>query len=210
MSWKAPWVLALSLFLAGAVRAEIYEWRDGAGSRHFTNLIEQVPAEHRNNPTVIVRELIRAEANDLPLPPAGAQAEGERPRQAMLIYDRAGEPSDYSAGLRDGIALASDPGQPVSLTINGPLAVANSDALASDATYPVDEFYYPFVTTSFDRGRSRHRTLRMLLQDQFQLDRDGPYLYERINPVGLGPRLQPFLARGLPYRVPPGHRVLFR
>jgi hypothetical protein len=127
-----------------------------------------------------------------------------------MVYDRAESANDYSAGLREGLALAEHRSQqPVSVTFNGPLAVANSESHSNDATYPLDD-YYPFVTTSFDRGRSRHRTLRMLLQDQFQLDRDGPYVYERINPIGLGPRLQPLLARGLPNRIPPGHRVLFR
>jgi hypothetical protein len=209
MAWWMFCIPALSLFLAGALQAEIYEWRDGAGSRHFTNTIDQVPAEQRNNLKVIVRELTRSEAKEAPLAAAAPEPEVEHPREALLIYDRAGMASDYSAGLRDGLALAGDGGQPVSLTINGPLAIANSEALATEATYPLD-WYYPFVTTSFDRGRSRHRTLRMLLQDQFQLDRDGPYLYERLNPIGLGPRLQPFLARGLPHRVPPGRRVLFR
>ena len=200
---------ALPLILAGVVQAEIYEWRDDAGSRHFTNIIDQVPAEQRNNPTVVVRETRQSAASELTLPSASQPPEAELPREALVIYDRARSPSDYSEGLRDGLALAEDRVQPVSFTINGPLAVANSESLAGDTTYPFDD-YYPFVTTSFDRGRSRHRTLRMLLQDQFQLDRDGPYLYERVNPIGLGPRLQPFLARGLPYRLPPGHRVLFR
>jgi Domain of unknown function (DUF4124) len=203
------YVPALSVMLVGAVQAEIYEWRDGAGNRHFTNVIDQVPAEQRNNPKVLVREVIRSAADELALPSAAQAPGAELPREALVIYDRAGAAGDYSAGLRDGLALAEDRGQPVSVTINGPLAVANSESLASDAAYPVDD-YYPFVTTSFDRGRSRHRTLRMLLQDQFQLDRDGPYVYERINPIGLGPHLQPFLARGLPNRIPPGHRVLFR
>jgi hypothetical protein len=199
----------MSLLLAGAVRAEIYEWRDDAGSRHFTNLIDSVPAEQRNDPKVIVREAKRSDAGEPALPSTPEPPQSVPPREALVIYDRSGAPSDYSAGLRDGLALAAGGGQPVSFTINGPLGVANSEAFASGAAYPVDD-YYPFVTTSFDRGRSRHRTLRMLLQDQFQLDRDGPYLYERINPIGLGPRLQPFLARGLPHRIPPGHRVLFR
>lgn len=199
----------MSLILVSGVRAEIYEWRDDAGSRHFTNVIDSVPAEQRNDPKVIVRETKRPATNELALPSSPQPSESAPPPQAMVIYDRSRVRSDYSAGLQDGLALSAERGQPVTFTINGPLAVASSEAYASGETYPVDE-YYPFVTTSFDRGRSRHRTLRMLLQDQFQLDRDGPYLYERLNPIGLGPRLQPFLARGLPHRVPPGHRVLFR
>jgi hypothetical protein len=200
----------VSLLLASGVPAQIYEWRDDAGSRHFTNLIDEVPVEQRTNPKVLVREIRRADGSDLVVPPAPAPPETERPREALMVYDRAESANDYSAGLREGLALAEHRSQqPVSVTFNGPLAVANSESHSNDATYPLDD-YYPFVTTSFDRGRSRHRTLRMLLQDQFQLDRDGPYVYERINPIGLGPRLQPLLARGLPNRIPPGHRVLFR
>jgi hypothetical protein len=68
-------------------------------------------------------------------------------------------------------------------------------------TSPYPYFYpeYPLVTTSFDRGRSRHLTLRMLLQDQFQLDRDGPYVYQRSLPPPRGPNLRVVLPRGLPH-----------
>ena len=86
--------------------------------------------------------------------------------------------------------------------INGPLAVATSRVAESSRratawSYPPAPWYYPFVTTSFDRGRSRHQTLRMLLQDQFQIDRDGPYAYDRWDEPGLGPALAPVPHRGL-------------
>ena len=77
-------------------------------------------------------------------------------------------------------------------------------------SYPPGFGYYPFVTTSFDRGRSRHQTLRMLLQDQFQLDRDGPYAYDRWDEPGLGPALAPFLNRGLPFPIQQYGRVIYR
>jgi hypothetical protein len=208
--WRWTFYLpAFFLVFANEVRAEIWEWQDEAGSRHFTNLIDEVPSDQRNNPRVIVRETKRTEENESSVSPAPPPVVVPQ-REALVIYDRSWDSDEYSAGLREGLSLVADRDEPVNVTINGPLSVANSEAYAADADYPVDPYYYPFVTTSFDRGRSRHRTLRMLLQDQFQLDRDGPYLYERINPIGLGPRLQPFLARGLPHRIPPGHRVLFR
>jgi hypothetical protein len=50
----------------------------------------------------------------------------------------------------------------------------------------------------------------MLLQDQFQIDRDGPYAYDRWNQPGLGPALAPFLSRGLPYGVGQYGRVIYR
>ena len=69
----------------------------------------------------------------------------------------------------------------------------------------------PLVTTGFDRGRSRHLTLRLLLQDQFAIDREGPYGYVERFPPPLGPRLAPFMRRGLPsYTVPYGGLVVTR
>jgi hypothetical protein len=103
----------------------------------------------------------------------------------------------YVQGVRDGLALAGLEVAPepaaAPLAINGPLAVATANNAQFPFGYPLE---YPLVTTSFDRGRSRHLTLRMLLQDQFQLDRDGPYVYYP-GPPGLGPNLHPVLPRGL-------------
>ena len=111
----AAWMFcipALFLLLAGTAQAEIYEWRDAVGSRHFTNSVDEVPAEQRNTMRVIVREPIRTEVN-VPVPaPATTASEEEPPRQAMLVYDRAATTSDYAAGLRDGLALAAGGGQP--------------------------------------------------------------------------------------------------
>jgi len=59
-------------------------------------------------------------------------------------------------------------------------------------------------------GRSRHQTLRMLLQDQFAIDRAGPYAYNRWDRPGVGPALAPFLPRGLPLPVQQYGRVLYR
>jgi len=207
---RSVFYLAASfLLLSNGAGAEIYEWHDESGSRHFTNLIDEVPADQRNNPRIIVRESKR-DGGDAPEVSSSSPAPAEERREAVVVSNRSRHVRDYSAGLRDGLRLLADRDDAVNVTVNGPLGVASSESYSVDADYHVDSYYYPFVTTSFDRGRSRHRTLRMLLQDQFQLDRDGPYLYERINPIGLGPRLQPFLARGLPHRIPPGHRVLFR
>jgi hypothetical protein len=131
------------------------------------------------------------------------------PLEAQVVYDEQAVRRAYEAGLRDGLDYSSrgGPASYPSVQINGPLAVADAHAVdAGGYGYP---YYEPFITSSFDRGRSRHLTLRMLLQDQFQLDRDGPFLHERL-PTGTGPSFRVFLPRGLSERVPVGNRVLYR
>ena len=189
--------------------AEIYEWRDASGDRHFTNSKDAVPADRQSSARVLVVERAPAAVvvTQEAVEPARPQPIVEE-RRAQVVYDRADVEEAYAAGLRDALETertVQPPPPPVQ--IYGPLAVANANV---DSGYGDFAPYYPLVTTSFDRGRSRHLTLRMLLQDQFQLDRDGPFVYQRLNPVGLGPGLHPFLPRGLTGRVPPGSRVLFR
>jgi Domain of unknown function (DUF4124) len=202
---SARWILVLALIvLAGEARAEIYEWRDSSGSRHFTNNKESLPLEQRAAARVFVAEPPPSS------PVAAAEpAAAEAPREAQVVYDELATRRAYAAGLRDGLALVSGTQPPATagVQINGPLAIAS--ARTADSAYGVPLSYGPFVTSSFDRGRSRHLTLRMLLQDQFQLDRDGPFLHERL-PSGIGPSFQVFLPRGLSERVPVGNRVLYR
>ncbi len=213
MRWRSLAVAVGLLLTAGVARAEIYEWTDAAGARHFTNVKEALPADQRDTARVLISE---PEMPAAPSAPMAAPSSSAPPAEAEVVYDRAGWQQMYAAGVRAGLALADGAAGSGGggVQINGPLAVASARSEASRPSgYPFPYYpdYYPFVTTSFDRGRSRHLTLRMLLQDQFQLDRDGPFLYERIPPVGLGPNLQGILPRGLPSHVTPyGARVLFR
>ncbi|HVN87555.1 MAG TPA: hypothetical protein VMW17_22190 [Candidatus Binatia bacterium] len=190
-------VLGLLIPLVG-VRADIVEWQDAEGVRHFTNSKEEVPGGERAR-VVIAERPAPATGVVSDAPPAPGIAES--PKQAQVVYDYSLLTDAYAQGVVAGLALARDTG---STTINQPIAL--SGARGGDD----GRFFYspPLVTTSFDRGRSRHLTLRMLLEDQFQLDRDGPYVVERL-PPGLGPNLNPFLPRGLPYGYPVGGRVLF-
>ena len=197
-------VLSLVLALVGAraVRADIFEWQDADGVRHFTNSKDDVPSTE--SPQVVVAErTVPASSNAVAPPPAAA---ADPPREAQVIYDTNQLSDAYLEGLQQGLALAHGGGSS-GVTINGPLAIAGGGSSGSSWN-PYYASYYPLVTTSFDHGRSRHRTLRMLLQDQFQIDRDGPFAVERI-PPGLGPNLSPFLPRGLPGGFPMGQRVLF-
>ena len=217
---KHQWVaLPLSFMLALPAAAEIYEWRDSDGNRHFTNSMIQVPAEQQGAVRVIVAEPPLAEERSRALekaaPPCTSPA--AQPPQAETVYDYSGYREAYAAGLEDAlVVLATErhAGRSGTVQINGPLAVNNTNAggYGGFGGFGAFPWYYPFVTTGFDRGRSRFLTMRLLLQDQFQLDRNGPFAFERFPQIGIGPGLDPFLPRGLnpPHAPVYGGRVLFR
>jgi hypothetical protein len=195
--------LLIGLTWARVSSAQIYEWRDSDGSRHFTTDVEDLPLDQRQNPQVVVRQ--SAWGTDT-APVAADPAESRRRSEAQVVYD----PS-YRARRGASAPVAANEG----VYIQGPLAVASVELaqLGADGAYPVPVAVVPvaalpLVTTSFDRGRSRHQTLRMLLQDQFQVDRDGPFLYERLG--GATPRFRSFLPRGLPHDGSRWGRVVSR
>jgi Domain of unknown function (DUF4124) len=194
----------LTLLSATVAEAQIYQWRDSSGARHFTNKAEGIPESARGTSTVFVPQgvIVTEEAPQ-------KEPTSTAPGSAQVVYDMAGLRRIYEQGFEDGLGVAGRGGDvrvDSGLHIQGPLAIASAES-SQPAFVPLE---YPLVTTSFDRGRSRHLTLRMLLQDQFQLDRDGPFLYQRMNPIGMGPALSPFLPRGLPHGFSVGQRVLFR
>jgi len=206
-----------------ATAADILEWRDASGARHFTNQRETVPAAHRGSAEVLIVDVPRLDppaAARAPLPPAAPpQLAPTEPDERYLAGLRAGMRlgADTDAGGSGGGAAEGGAAAGGSVEINGPLAVTTvhvSDPAADGAWFPGAygdwSGYLSLVTTSFDRGRSRHQTLRMLLQDQFQRDRDGPYAYDRWTQPGLGPALSPVLPRGLPPAVRQYGRVIYR
>jgi hypothetical protein len=152
------------------------------------------------------------EAAIAPQPSRRESDRPERRRLAQVVYDRPEVSEEYVRGFTEGVTYARGDTTVGNVNIQGPLAVARADASAPYVA--VDPYYvdhYPFVTTAFDRGRSRHQTLRMLLQDQFQLDRSWTYLYPvRLLPPRLGVDLSPLHPRGLPRRFPREARVIRR
>ena len=214
------WVVLVALLLcwSGIARADIIEWQDADGVRHYTNLKGEVPKEQAGSARVVVDELARQSmANEVepPKPPAAPPAEPRR--EAEVVYDRSRLSEAYLRGLERGLATAgviAGGGGGGGVQINGPLAIAKgaSPTPYSDYYWPG---YYPFVTTSFDRGRSRHLTLRLLLQDQFAIDRAAPFVFDErlVPPFGAPPLsvdLNPFLPRGLPHGFPVDTRVITR
>src|SRR5512139_3930458 len=203
---------------AATAFADILEWQDSNGVRHYTNLQSEVPKEQQHAVRVVVDELARQPT----APTQGAAAAEPAPRtegaedarQAQVVFDRSESARAYVAGLERGLELGQALNSGGSVGIRGPLAVSNATTVQPYSGY-LAPAGYPLITTSFDRGRSRHLTLRMLLQDQFALDQEGPYIYEQryLPPFGhppLGVGLSPFLPRGLPHGVPPNLRVITR
>jgi hypothetical protein len=209
-------VLVMVLLLAGTTaRADIYEWRDSSGARHFTNSMDGVPAAYQANAHVLIADWAHPAVAAAPAAPHPAPVDGPPP-EAQVVTEAGGWNDGFEAGVRAAaieLGGGGGAGGTGTVQINGPLAVAsvrNSDSAGYPGFYPPWPWYYPFVTTGFDRGRSRHQTLRMLLQDQFQLDRDGPFAYQRWDQPGLGPALAPFLSRGLPNGFSQYGRVIYR
>jgi hypothetical protein len=205
-------VIAALTLLASVARADIYEWSDASGARHFTNDKRGVPAEYQD----VARLFVSDWSHPAESAPVAESPPAEQPPQAQVATDLSGLEQAYAAGLRDALQLTGGAGGGGGgVQINGPLAVASTRPAQNYGGYPMGLYppwpwYYPFVTTGFDGGRSRHQTLRMLLQDQFAIDRDGPFAYERWDQPGIGPALAPFLPRGLPYGVGQFGRVIFR
>ena len=237
-----PAVFALSLlvslmhFSPDFVSAQIYEWRDEGGARHFTNDIEDVPEALREDTRVVVRAPRRvapiesdtgervggkavaepAEVADLAGEERVATADRDsrrdstsfrsEPRMAQVVYDRSYQWSRSGSRSAQAAVQPQPVVQDVHVSISGPLSVSEV-VVAPEFTAPFGPVYQPYgynyypydgprVATSFDRGRSRHRTVRMRLQEQFHYDRNGPSLYVR-GPVPRGPRFSARLPRGL-------------
>jgi hypothetical protein len=161
----------------------------------------EVPPAYRQTAQVVVSEQTRrapaAESTEA-FAAAVRREEAEPVRTATVVHDWPAAAEVYLAGLERGLQLGRAMRGGGDVNISGPLAVASSTGAVSPFAYWAPTAY-PLVTTSFDRGRSRHRTLRMLLQDQFAIDQEGPYVFDeelRAAPLGVG--LNPFLPRGLP------------
>ncbi len=216
----------LIALVGSPLEAQIYEWRDASGSRNYTNDIEDVPEALRDAARVVVRApkavapaLEAVASSPEPVKVAnvdpdreGRRAERERRRAEMARWRAEREQLRIEREAAKGAQVVYDdsfrftrqepaPAPPqVNINIEGPLSV--SQVIVPQPQPPVyvdpayDLVYEPYVSTAFDRGRFRHRTVRMRLQDQFQYDRNGPSLY-LAGPIPLGPRFQAKLPRGV-------------
>jgi hypothetical protein len=207
-------ILTVILVASSPAAADIYMWRDGQGVKHYTNERELVPADE--SASLVLHEPARS-VEETASRADSAERERIRAREAEISFDEQAVASAYAEGYQRALVSAQQQVQapPVNVQIIGPMVAAS----AVGGTGGGDGYgYYPswldynspaLLTTSFDRGRSRHLTLRMLMQDQFAIDRAGPYLIvDRFPPRG--PNLTTVMPRGLPWFVRPGSGVVDR
>lgn len=196
---KYPVVIAILLSWMGTAGADIIEWQDTDGVRHYTNLKAEVPKEQEGSTRVVVDELARQSAGASSSPVvAEPAAEPVTPRHDSEVVDDPSQMIDaYVRGLQQGLDVAGliaagDRGGGVQ--INGPLAVTqvtNPAPYASPAPY-YDGFYpgyypfgyYPFgyygvVGTPFHRGHARHRGLPRQRQFQSITEREAVFLFHQ-------------------------------
>lgn len=149
-TWIA-WVLFASALLARPSTGQVYAWRDEHGVTHFTNLREEIPEAQRASAREVVSALWSQGTS-----PAQAETEGkpEANAGARVVVVPPPLPQPRAEGWpREERAAA--------VNIQGPLAVAIAQPSAPPVAWPAI-VAAPFVTTAFDFGHSRHRTLRLL------------------------------------------------
>lgn len=199
-------VLVVLLAVPAVARGDVFMWRDGDGVTHFTNSRKLIPEG------AVARVLFEEEPAAVraePAPPPAEVASEAAPAGPVVVYDQSALEAAFAEGWRHGMAaLHEESREPrIDIRIGGPVMAGGAQGLTVVAPDAYGWGYPSLVTTSFDRGRSRHLTLRLLMQDQFALDRGGPYRYiDRIPPRG--PNLAAFLPRGLPMTARPGPRVI--
>lgn len=155
------WMFAL-VFMAAPATAQIYEWRDSSGDRHFTNDLEDVPEALRDEARIVVRASPVAAAVDVetdePETTEGAAQTTRRrdevapPRQAQLIYDHSFRFARPSAPQYE----AAPPAPPVQVNIAGPLAVSQV-IVPESPPVPIDYFYGSRIPLGYRPNPSQPR-----------------------------------------------------
>jgi hypothetical protein len=147
--------LAVSASVATAARADILEWQDPDGVRHYTNLKDEVPPDQPSR--VVVDERARQPQASAVTPaaeekPQGSTGEQAEPRRdTAAAEDRADAAHAYVEGLENGLELARSVNAGGNTYISGPLVVTTSGSTPSDSApwysgyYPPSTGYYPFV-----------------------------------------------------------------
>ncbi len=152
---KAFLPLVLLGFVAATARADIFAWKDDQGIRHFTNVLEDVPAEFRGDARIVARER-GTTAPDTP--------EDTTPRQAQVVYDPTRLRQVYAEGVADGRREGERNARrerPPTLQVVSPITIANVPIIPTYPPYIAPECLEPFGTVGFDHGRLRHRTWRL-------------------------------------------------
>ncbi len=192
VTWIA--MVALLCVARGSALADIFEWRDAQGVRHFTNIAEDIPAEFRSDTKIVARE--RGEVVAASAPRQGhADGATSPPQQAQVVYDQRRLASVYQAGvdrgLREAQRASARAAKPVQVV--APLAIASVPARPAYFPYLPPPCERPFLANGFDQGRLRYQTWRLHLDDC-----RSPLWYGPV-PGALDPRF-------LPLRIVPRNR----
>lgn len=167
------WWIGILLWLAAApVGAQIWGWQDAEGVRRFTNQRESIPEEYRDQAKVLVRKVDEPADVSPPAAPKeqGGAAAKPAPRMAQVVYDEPPPSTDYLQGVADGMQRSQRRLDLDLERLTTPAVVVLPPINLPPSYYP-QPIYSPWITTPFDGGRTRHRTLRMALQDQLNEER---------------------------------------
>jgi len=168
-------LMAVLAYPFASVKAQIYEWVDDAGDRHFDNSLEQVPEAHRAEAHVVLPAAPPGAAETNPdtsaATPAGSNADqGQRDNSYESGWD-----VGYNAGWEAGYRAAADEA-PV-CTSQPPTVVLQSQppVVVNVPTYdPSGAYYRPYdnsVAMGFDDGASTGLTTRNQIQQQRAIER---------------------------------------
>jgi len=164
--------VTVSTLVATAARADILEWQDAEGVRHYTNLKDEVPPEQPSRVVVDERARQPQASPAAPAaeekPQASARELAEPRRDTAVADDRAEASHAYLEGLENGLELARSVNAGGSAYVSGPLVVTISGSTPSEVYsppwysgyypfstgyYPFVSGYYPLVTTAVGRHR---------------------------------------------------------
>jgi len=157
------------------VRAEIYEWTDDSGARHFDTSLQRVPEERRDEARVVVGAVtpgsVAAPADaGAPNPPSNADqnAHDDAFASGWDAGFRAGWESGYRASAENQPECAAQPG--VVVMESRPPVVVNVPSYDPSGLYYRPP-YNGVVTMPFDDGGSFGLTSRNQIQAQRALER---------------------------------------
>lgn len=180
MPVQATFLIVFVGLWASVACGEIYLWQDPAGVRHFTNVREEIPAEYRERVQVVVSS-VWLPKEEFRVEDKACEQEPSRQAQVVVVPER----------KRAAARVATLPTRPIivqggNVTIEGPLATAFAPSTVNWTGWLAT----PLVTTAFDRGRSRHLTLRQLAEEQIWLQETvgWPVSLWQLVPFAGGPR----------------------
>lgn len=159
-------LLLIIVFVPGissGSHADVYEWSDGGG-RHFSDSLEVIPKEFRDQARLLVREPSPGPAPAAPPPtPEAAETEDESAMSFTAGWDRG-----FEAGWAAGFQAAAEQ-QPVCTTEPEVIVLESAPVPVPIPRYDTVGGYYlsPYagtVTAPFDGGRSRGLTRREQMQ----------------------------------------------